>query len=152
MKQFRLTPTSLFLFTFLLGLFFTWSHPFNFTSFINSVVVSMTGVIILMSSFVLNLLAYREFKKYHTPHAPFVATRVLMRKSVFSISRNPVYLALILSELGLAFVFDTIWLIVCSGVLWISLDILVVSDEEKVLSNTFKQEYSGYKKKTRRWL
>lgn len=152
MKQSKLTPSALFLITFVSGLFLSWIQPWHFTYYMNGTVVRSTGVILLIVSLILNILAYREFKKSVTSHAPFMKPKVLIKNSVFSLSRNPVYLALILSESGLAFVFDSIWVLFSAGMLWIILDIIIVGPEEKVLENTFKHEYENYKKMTRRWL
>lgn len=152
MKQFKLTPSALFLITFVSGLVLSWIQPWHLTYYMDGTVVRSTGVILLIISLLLNIFAYREFKKSVTPHAPFMKPKMLIKNSVFSLSRNPVYLALILSESGLAFVFDSIWILVAVGMLWIVLDIVIVRPEEKVLENTFKHEYENYKKITRRWL
>ena len=152
MKQFKLTPSALFLITFVSGLVLSWIQPWHLTYYISGTVVRSTGVILLIISLLLNIFAFREFKKSVTPHAPFMKPKVLIKNTVFSLSRNPVYLALILSELGLAFVFDSIWILVAAGMLWIVLDIAIIRPEEKVLENTFKHEYENYKKMTRRWL
>ena len=152
MKQSKLTPSALFLITFVSGLFLSWIQPWHFTYYMKGTVVISTGVILLIVSLILNIFAYREFKKSVTSHAPFIKPNVLIKNSVFSLSRNPVYLALILSESGLAFVFDSIWILFSAGMLWIILDRIIVGPEEKVLENTFKHEYENYKKMTRRWL
>ena len=151
MKQSKLTPSALFLITFCLGLLLFWVYPWHLTSYINVEVVRWTGVIILIASLMVNIFAYKEFKKSVTPHAPFMNPRVLITDSVFSLSRNPVYLALIFAQLGLAFVFDSIWMLLTSGLLWIVLDVVIVRAEEKVLEKSFKHEYEKYKNVTRRW-
>lgn len=152
MKQSKLSPSAIFLITFGLGLLLSWSYPWHLTLYMNGTVVKWTGVMMLIVSLVVNILAYREFKKSVTPHEPFMKPRVLITNSVFSISRNPVYLALIVSQFGLAFVFDSIWIFISSAMLWIMLDMVIVRPEEKVLETSFKHAYEKYKNKTRRWL
>ena len=152
MKEIKLTPSALFLMTLFLGFLLSWSYPWYLTFYMNGTVVRWTGVMILIVSFIVNILAYREFKKSVTPHAPFMKPTVLIQNGVFTMSRNPVYLALILSQLGLAFVFDSIWLFVSTLMLWIMLDILIVRSEEKILESIFNQEFENYKNQTRRWL
>lgn len=115
-------------------------------------VVRLIGAVILCISLILNTLAYREFKKFLTPHAPFAKPKVLIKNGVFALSRNPVYLALVLSECGLAFVFNTLWLLFSATVLLIVLDTVIIRGEEKVLKSTFNNDYEYYKKQTRRWL
>lgn len=152
MNQTKLSPSALFLITFGLGLLLSWVYPWHLTTYIDGTVVRWTGISILIASLLLNMLAYRAFKKSVTPHAPFMKPRVLIKESVFSLSRNPVYLALIFSQLGLAFVFDSIWVLISAGMLWTLLDIAIVRSEEKVLEKVFKQEYKAYQNMTRRWL
>lgn len=114
--------------------------------------IRFTGVVILFISLTLNTLAYKEFKKSLTPHAPFSRPTVLIQKGVFSFSRNPVYLALVLSQCGLGFVFDTVWLLLAALVLLMVLDYVVVPNEEKIVESTFKDDYVRYKQHTRRWI
>lgn len=112
----------------------------------------LSGLVLLLAGLTLNTLAYREFKKYLTPHAPFMKPKVLIKNGVFAVSRNPVYLALVLSECGLAFVFDSLWFLFNAAILWIVLDTVIVRDEEKILDSIFNQDYKNYKKMTRRWI
>lgn len=151
MKQPKLNPSVLFLITFASGLVISWIEPWYLTYYMDDTVVRLTGVVILFISLTLNIFAYREFKKFLTPHAPFMKPKVLITNGVFALSRNPVYLALVLSECGLAFVFDTLWLLVGAAVLLIVLDTEIIRGEEKVLKSTFNNDYEYYKKKTRRW-
>jgi len=152
MKQTKPTPSALFIIMLCLGLLLSWVYPWHLTSYINVTVVRWTGVIILIASLIVNILAYRVFKKSLTPHAPYMKPRVLITNSVFSFSRNPVYLALIFSQSGLAFIFDSLWILFSSVMLWIALDMVIVRPEEKVLEKSFKNEYENYKNMVRRWL
>jgi protein-S-isoprenylcysteine O-methyltransferase Ste14 len=152
MKQSKLTPSVLFLITFVSGLVLSLIQPWYFTYYMDDIVVRLTGIVLLFTSLMINIIAYRQFKKFHTPHAPFVKPKVLIKNGVFALSRNPVYLALVLSECGLAFVFDTIWLLFSAVVLLIVLDIVIIPGEEKVLKGTFNKYYVAYRNKTRRWL
>ena len=151
MKQSKLTPSALFLITFFSGLFPSWIQPWHFTLYMNETVVRSTGVILLIVSLILNILAHRMFKSYFTPHAPFSTPTVLIESGVFAWSRNPVYLALVLSQCGLGFIFDSVWLLPSSLILWITLHYLIVAVEEKVLESLFKERYIHYQHHTRRW-
>ena len=152
MKITRPTPSSIFLITFVIGLLLTWIYPYHMSSYMDSSMVRLTGISLLLCSLVLNVLAYHEFKKSLTPYEPFMKPSKLIQDGIFSLSRNPVYLALILSQSGLAFVLDTIWLLVTTVILWILLDTIIVRDEENLLEMTFLNRYKNYKRKTRRWL
>ncbi len=152
MKEIRFTPTVLFLLTLTIGMVLTYLLPWNMTQYFDYTVVRILGLVFLSISFLLNILAYREFKKSLTPYEPFMKPKVLIQKGVFSVSRNPVYFALVLSKCGLAFVFDSVWILFTGVLLWGLLDSVIVPAEERILNSTFMQEYVNYKKMTRRWL
>lgn len=152
MKYPNLSPSALFLITFAIGFLLSWIQPWHLTYYMDYAAVRLMGVVILLTSLMINILAYREFKKFLTPHTPFVKPKVLIKNGIFALSRNPVYLALVLSECGLAFVFDTLWLLISAAVLLIVIDAVIIQGEEKVLKSTFNKDYEYYKKKTRRWL
>ncbi|MDM5263581.1 isoprenylcysteine carboxylmethyltransferase family protein [Sulfurovum sp. XTW-4] len=139
--------------TFILGVYLSWIQPLNFKLYIDSDsdVIRFIGLILLFVSLILTILAYRMFKNHFTPHAPFSTPTVLIDSGVFAMSRNPVYLALVLSQFGLGFVLDMVWLLPSALILWITLHYLIVPDEEKILESLFKERYTHYKQHTRRW-
>lgn len=147
-----LNPSALFLITFVIAIVLSWVHPWHVSFIEDKEIQNLSGIIMLLTSLILNILAYKAFKKYLTPHEPFKTPNVLIEKSIFRFSRNPVYLALVLSEFGLGCVFDTVWLLLGSVVLLTLLHYIVVLDEEKVLQSTFKESYELYKEKTPRWI
>jgi protein-S-isoprenylcysteine O-methyltransferase Ste14 len=148
----RLGPSALFLITFAAAMFLSWVYPLKISLFIEAEKARLTGVVILLISLLLNLLAMKEFKKHLTPHAPFEIPEKLIKTGVFTLSRNPVYVALVLSMFGLGFVFDTVWLLAGGFVLLLLLHYLIVAGEENILKETFKGEYADYMRQTRRWL
>lgn len=130
----------------------SWVQPWHLSLYMDDEMIRLTGLVFLFTSLTLNTLAYREFKKSLTPHAPFTTPKVLIQKGVFTFSRNPVYLALVLSQFGLGFIFGTVWLLLGSLILLTVLHYVVVADEEKILESIFKNDYVRYKQHTRRWL
>ena len=152
MTMTKLSPSALFLMTFTVGIVLSWVIPWQVSLLSDTSLVRFLGIVLLLISLALNTLSYRAFQKHNTPYAPFSHPQVLIQHGIFGLSRNPVYLALILSQLGLAFVFDSMWLLLCSVSLFFALDYLIVPQEEKLLAHTFKETYVHYKKVTRRWL
>lgn len=148
----RLSPSAWFLITFVVAMFLSGVSPIKISLFMESEKARLTGVVILLISLTLNLLAMKEFKKYVTPHAPFEIPVKLIKTGVFSLSRNPVYFALVISMFGLGFVFDTVWLLAGGFALLVLLHYLVVVEEENILKETFKGDYLYYIRQTRRWL
>ena len=151
MKKFKFSPSVLFILTFIAGISLSWILPVEMTRFIEHDVTLILGLSFLFISLILNFMAYRMFKDHATPHAPFSTPTNLIDKGIFAFSRNPVYLALVLSQCGLGFVFDTVWLMLMAIILLIFLHFFIVLDEEKMLQNRFKEKYECYKERTRRW-
>jgi len=152
MKYPDLSPSVLFFITLIIGIFLSWMKPWHWSLYLGNETLRWSGLAILFISILLNTLAYRMFKKHLTPHTPFGIPTVLIDRGIFSLTRNPVYLALVLSQCGLGFVFDTVWLLLSAVVLLIMLDIVIIPDEEKILEGTFLKDYEEYKNNTRRWL
>lgn len=152
MKYLKPSPSVLFLITLIIGLFLSWVQPWHLTLYLEYTVAQSIGLVLLFISLILNTLAYREFKKSHTPHAPFMKPKVLIKYGVFSISRNPVYLALVMSQCALGFIFDMVWLIFSACLLLLILHHLIIPHEEQILERIFTDDYLNYKEHTRRWL
>lgn len=151
MKYPELSPSVLFLSTLSIGFFLSWVQAWPLTLYLENGVIQSVGVVLLVISLILNTLAYREFKNSRTPHAPFAIPTVLIEGGIFSLSRNPVYLALVLSQGGLGFVFDTVWLLFSALILLALLHCFIIPEEEKVLVRRFNERYEHYKQHTRRW-
>ena len=152
MKKITLSPTVLFLVTFTVGMVLTYLLPWQLTRYFDHKVIPVLGLAFLCISFIVNFLAYRMFRKHSISHAPFSTPAELIDNGIFAFSRNPVYLALVLSHCGLGFIFDTLWLIFTSVALLVALHYLVVLDEECLLQRGFKEKYERYKECTRRWI
>jgi len=148
----QLTPVLLFFITFFAALFCEFLFGLQISSYISIELMQIFAITFLLISLFINTLAYRKFKSHATPHAPFSKPKELISGSIFTLSRNPVYLALVIAEFATAFIFNSFWLLLSSVVLLILLDVLVVRDEERVLDEEFGVEYELYKRRTSRWL
>jgi len=148
----KLTPSIYFLLTLGMAVVLSWLFPWKISNYVQSETMRYLGIGILLTSFILNILAHRAFKKHLTPNAPFLIPQTLIQNGVFSLTRNPVYVALVLSQMGLACVFNTVWMLLTSVVLLGLLHFFIVQDEEKTLEENFAESYKEYREKTRRWL
>ena len=151
MKYPKFNPSALFLMTITLSITVSFMKPWYLTHYLDIEVMRFIGIVLLCISFIFNLLAYKMFKKHNTPHAPFSTPVILIKSGIFTFTRNPVYLALVLSQCGLAFIFDTVWVLFGALILLITLQYFIIPDEEKVMQAKFKDSYKEYRKHTRRW-
>jgi protein-S-isoprenylcysteine O-methyltransferase Ste14 len=67
-------------------------------------------------------------------------------------TRNPIYLGMILSLIGLAVAFDTLWLLLMLVPICLVIRYGVVAREEAYLDRKFGDIYRGYRSRVLRWL
>jgi len=91
-------------------------------------------------------------KSHATPHAPFEKATKLITIGIFKLSRNPVYLALIIVQVGFGFIVNSSWFFVTSTILFILLNHYIIPNEEKMLAESFGEEYGEYKGRVGRWV
>ena len=83
---------------------------------------------------------------------PGGATRVILDRGPFHVSRNPLYIGLIVLDVALALLWPSVWALlgVPVGIALLTLGAIV--PEERYLSIKFGAEYADYRRRVRRWL
>lgn len=110
------------------------------------------GILILITGIGLQVHCLRVLKKAETTPLFQKPTTNLLQSGPYARSRNPIYIAVFLQFLGLAFLVNTWWLIAALPVLFIYLRYGVVAREEQYLEQKFGEEYRRYQSNVRRWL
>jgi protein-S-isoprenylcysteine O-methyltransferase Ste14 len=105
------------------------------------------GVMIVTTAF----MTFRRVRTTVNPLDPSKATH-LVTGGVFSISRNPMYLGLVLVLMGWATWLGTAspWLIV--PLFWVVITYGQILPEEHALTQLFGQRYAAYRREVSRWL
>lgn len=70
----------------------------------------------------------------------------------YRFTRNPIYLSMMLSLVGLAIAFDSLWSLMALVLFFLVIRYGVVAREEAYLERKFGQVYRGYRAHVRRWL
>lgn len=122
---------------------------------------SATGVVRTVVSGVLFALAIlvawsgiRTFARVRTsidPHHPETAT-TLVTGGIFRLSRNPMYLSMVLALLGWAARLGRVWLVLGPVAFVLYVTRFQIRPEERALAEKFGAEYESYRRRTRRWL
>jgi protein-S-isoprenylcysteine O-methyltransferase Ste14 len=100
----------------------------------------------------LNLAADRAFKRHRTTVKPFEVPTSLMTEGVFALSRNPMYLGMVLVLFGLALFLGTLTpFLICIG-FGVLLDYRFIRAEERMLADQFAAEWRSYSARVRRWI
>jgi protein-S-isoprenylcysteine O-methyltransferase Ste14 len=110
------------------------------------------GIIPLALGIGINLVADRSFKQHNTPVKPLEKSTALVTHGVFRVSRNPMYLGLVLILLGIAICMGSLTPHLVVFLFAIFMDILFIRFEEKKLEETFGEAWVEYKKSVRRWI
>lgn len=83
---------------------------------------------------------------------PFKPTVRIMDRGPFRMTRNPMYLQMLLVCVGLAIVLDNTWILVLTPLCGWLLYRLAILPEEAYLEAKFGEAYLAYKRRVRRWL
>ena len=100
------------------------------------------------------LLAVVDFRKHRTsvnPISPDAAT-VLVTNGVYGITRNPMYVGMLLALTGLISWLGASSAIVTAFVFYFLIDRRQIALEERVLQNKFGEAYRTYSERVPRWL
>lgn len=111
----------------------------------------LLGVGIMAGSGALAITATRSFSKAGADVNPKTATATIVRSGPFRFSRNPMYLAMILLQIGLALTFSLDWALLLAPALALALHFGVVRREEAYLTRKFGRPYIDYMQQVRRW-
>ncbi len=112
----------------------------------------LLGLVPLVTGIVLNLLADQTFKKHETTVKPFEESKALVTGGVFRISRNPMYLGMTLILLGITLILGSVTPFVVVLLFPVLLDRIFIVTEERMLEDTFGDQFEQYRNRVRRWI
>jgi protein-S-isoprenylcysteine O-methyltransferase Ste14 len=110
------------------------------------------GPIVVLAAVALFLSAVRTFRAAGTPVPGNRPTTIIVRSGPYRVSRNPIYLAFSLFQLGLSLWVDSLGLLAALVPAIALMSLFVIPREERYLEARFPSEYLSYKSSVRRWL
>ncbi len=116
------------------------------------VLATVVGAPLVVVALILFALAVRTLRSAGTGIRTSEPTTALTTAGPYRLSRNPIYLAFALCQLGLAIWVNSGWLLGTWLALLAILRYGVVSREEAYLERKFGPPYREYKAAVRRWL
>jgi len=93
-----------------------------------------------------------RFRAAGTPVEPYKPTSAIVSDGLYGLSRNPIYVALTLTYLGIGVAVDGAWILALVVPVLIVMRYGVIAREERYLERKFGAEYLGYKASVRRWV
>ena len=115
-------------------------------------VLRLMGFSLVVIGFVLGVAALIAFRKARTTLDPHGQASALVTDGMYRFTRNPIYLGFLLMLIGLPLNGGSYWGILLAPVFVMSMNRLVIEREEAYLETKFKDQYTGYKSRVRRWL
>ena len=110
------------------------------------------SLILSLLAFAIATVAIVHFKLKCTAVRPFHEPTALVHTGLYHITRNPMYLALLLTQVAILTAFSEPLSLVVVPVFWWILHTGFVVREEQILREKFGEQYERYVDKTRRWL
>ena len=126
---------------------FGWPLPF-----LPRLLAALLGSALVAVAVVVFSYSIRTFQTAGTPVPGNKPTTVIVRTGPYRFSRNPIYLAFSIFQLGIASWVNSVWLIATLMVAIGLMVAVVIPREERYLERRFGADYVDYKRFVRRWL
>ena len=110
------------------------------------------GGLFVLVGLILAVVSSELFRRSGTTIKPFEPSTALVTSGPFRLSRNPMYLGMVLVLLGCAMLVGTVWpLPVIPLFIWLITSRFIVH-EEQMMEQVFGDDYRAYRRRTRRWM
>ena len=142
-------PPHVYLSAIALGVLLHFAWPLRLVSPTLSMAIGAPTVVVAVALFVWSV---RTLRIAGTPVPGDRPTTAIVRAGPYRFSRNPIYLAFSLFQLGVACWLNSLWLVLTLVPAVALMSFVVVPREERYLELRFPTEYPSYKRAVRRWL
>jgi protein-S-isoprenylcysteine O-methyltransferase Ste14 len=120
--------------------------------FIPDAVAVPLGMLVAAMGVALFFSSVGKFRAAGTPVPGNKPTTAIVRAGPYRFSRNPIYLAFSLLQLGIAIWVNSLWIVATLVPAHAVMAWIVVPREERYLERAFGAEYLAYKSSVRRWI
>ena len=116
-------------------------HPYNYL-----------GMLLVLLGLVANIWSGIYFIKRKTTFMPFERSVQLVTDGPFRLSRNPMYVGMVVMLIGVAVLLGSVTPWVMVPAFAVLIDRWFIALEEQAMEETFGQEYLDYKSRVRPWI
>jgi len=121
-------------------------------SFFYSAIAANLSIVLIMCAFIFGVPAFVQFLRSKNTIVPIKPASSLETRGIYSITRNPMYVSLMLLYAGIGIVKGNWWTFILIPILLIVVQVFIIKKEESYLERAFGQEYIDYRKRVRRWI
>jgi protein-S-isoprenylcysteine O-methyltransferase Ste14 len=144
-------PPIIYVFVFLISILIQRKFPFS-KAFFESNFAFIIGIIFTITGLTITLPAVIKFFKTKNTLMPHKPAHSLQTSGIYTISRNPMYLGLLILYMGIGCFKGNLWSFIMIPLVILAVTNLVILNEEKYLERAFGIDYIKYHKKVRRWI
>ena len=142
-------PPLVYLISLISGAVIQLATPFPFLPGTLAVPLGAPLVVVAIALFAYSVATFRAAG---TPVPARKATTMIVRVGPYRFSRNPIYLAFSLFQLGIAMWVNSVWMLAALVGAVALMHYFVIWREEEYLERRFGAQYLDYKASVRRWL
>jgi protein-S-isoprenylcysteine O-methyltransferase Ste14 len=142
-------PPLIYLASIVTGLALHWAWP---RPLVSGVSARPLGIAFVVAAVLLFGYSAKLFRAAGTPVPARKPTTAIVKAGPYRFSRNPIYLAFSLLQLGVAIWVGSWWLVVTLAAAIAIIHYVVIPREERYLEAKFGTEYRAYQATVRRWL
>ena len=113
---------------------------------------SYAGAVLVVMGIAMGGYSAISFNRAGTPVVPFEPSTVLVTGGFYRITRNPMYLGMVLLLLGFATLLGTLSAFLPLPVFVLIIQEWFIKGEERFLEEIFGEQYVAFKKRVRRWI
>ncbi len=110
------------------------------------------GGAVWLAGFALAGLAIAQFRRRGIEEQAHTPTAEIVDSGVFAFSRNPIYVGTCIAIVGVAIIYDMLWIMAMLVPFYFVIRYGVVAREEAYLERKFGDAYRDYKTRVRRWI
>jgi len=144
-------PPLFYVLIFMISIYVQQQYPLPFL-FLDTDVALVSGMISVLAGVTIVLPALIRFLKTKNTLITIRPASSLQTSGIYSLTRNPMYLGLLMIYIGIGFLKGNLWTFMFIPLVILVVTSFVIVHEEKYLSRTFGNDYIEYKRKVRRWI
>ncbi len=105
-----------------------------------------------LAGLVLAALAIAQFRRAGVDERTNTPTATIVDTGLFAFSRNPIYAGAFIATVGVAVIYNMLWILATLVPFYLVIRYDVVAREEAYLERRFGDAYLAYKARVRRWI
>jgi protein-S-isoprenylcysteine O-methyltransferase Ste14 len=118
--------------------------------FWDNIIVSYVGFVMYLSAGILVVVGRAQLGKFGSGELITEKDHKLYTDGIYKYIRNPMYSGSLLGVIGFGLVFRTIITLIIISIIYFVVFKMRIDEEERLLTETFGEEFTQYKKKSRK--